>query len=210
MLFASVPIYILSLPMRETYKKIILKQRSERLNLPGPPPPTKSWVQTLKFLLTVTLFRPAHMLFFEPIVCLMSLYTAFLFALFYVFFAAFPIVFGEVYHFSLSQSGLTFLASGIAFTIAVPTNIAADRLLYMPTHRAAREAGKQLAAPEHRLYSAMMGSLGVSVGLFWFAWTARRGVHWIVPVIGTMPFAWGNLCIFVSRFNLCSLSFGRF
>jgi len=150
------------------------------------------------------------MLFFEPIVFLMSLYTAFLFALFYVFFAAFPIVFGEVYGFSLSQSGLTFLASGIAFTIAVPTNIAADRLFYIPAHRAARAAGQQLAAPEHRLYSAMPGSVGVSIGLFWFAWTARRDVHWIVPVVGTMPYAWGNLCIFVSRSNLSSLLFGQF
>jgi len=198
-LFISVAIYLLSLPMHETYKKAILKRRSKKLNLPGPPPLAASQLQTLKFFLTVTLLRPLHMLFFEPIVGFMSLYTAFLFALLYTFFAAFPLVFGGVYHFSISQSGLTFLAIGIGVTISVPTNIIADRLLYMREFRAARKAGKLHAAPEHRLYSAMVGSLGVPVGLFWFGWTARQGVHWIVPVIGTVPFAWGNLCIFVSR-----------
>lgn len=34
--------------------------------------------------------------------------------------------------------------------------------------------------------------------LFWFAWSARQDVHWIVPVIAGIPFAWGNLLVFVS------------
>jgi hypothetical protein len=37
-----------------------------------------------------------------------------------------------------------------------------------------------------------------AVGLFWFAWTARHDVHWISPVLAAIPFAWGNLCIFIS------------
>lgn len=45
----------------------------------------------------------------------------------------------------------------------------------------------------------MIGSLGLPIGLFWFAWTAKREVHWISPVLAAVPFAWGNLCIFVSR-----------
>lgn len=33
--------------------------------------------------------------------------------------------------------------------------------------------------------------------LFWFAWTSRPGIHWIVPTLAGIPFAWGNLCIFI-------------
>lgn len=35
------------------------------------------------------------------------------------------------------------------------------------------------------------------MGIFWFAWTSRQSVHWIVPIIGAIPFAIGNLSIFV-------------
>jgi len=53
-------------------------------------------------------------------------------------------------------------------------------------------------APEKRLYAAMLGSVGLPMGLFWFAWTARKDVHWISPILATIPFAWGNLCVFTS------------
>lgn len=51
-------------------------------------------------------------------------------------------------------------------------------------------------SPEHRLYAAMMGSFGIPVGLFIFAWTAEFKLHWIAPIIAAVPFAWGNLNIF--------------
>lgn len=65
-------------------------------------------------------------------------------------------------------------------------------------HREAVVAGQAHAQPEHRLYNAMIGSLGIPVGLFWFGWTANSGVHWAVPIVGLIPFAWGNLCLFIS------------
>ncbi|KAJ2975454.1 hypothetical protein NQ176_g5509 [Zarea fungicola] len=51
---------------------------------------------------------------------------------------------------------------------------------------------------EHRLYAAMIGSFGPPIGLFWFAWTARTNIYWASPVAAIIPFAWGNLCIFIS------------
>lgn len=53
-------------------------------------------------------------------------------------------------------------------------------------------------APEHRLYSAMLGSFLLPVGLFWFAWSPREDVHWVVPVLAGVPFGWGALAIFIS------------
>ena len=37
----------------------------------------------------------------------------------------------------------------------------------------------------------------MSSSLFWFAWTARPDVHWISPVLAGIPFAMGNLCVFI-------------
>lgn len=34
--------------------------------------------------------------------------------------------------------------------------------------------------------------------LFWFAWAARSSIHWISPVLAGIPFALGNLAIFIA------------
>ena len=45
--------------------------------------------------------------------------------------------------------------------------------------------------PELRLPPTMLGSILVTVGLFWFGWTSYSSVHWIVPIIGSVFFAAG-------------------
>lgn len=202
MLFIAVPVYALSLGISETYKNTILQRRAKHLGLPPPPKAGPTGLAAARFLLTVTLLRPLYMLFTEPMVGFLSLYTAFTFAVLFAFFEAFPIVYGGVYGFSTSQTGLTFVAIGLGVALAVVTAIIADTTLYQRHHRRNAAAGLSLVAPEHRLYSAMLGSLGVPVGLFWFAWTAKKDVHWISSVLATIPFAWGNLSIFVSFISL--------
>jgi hypothetical protein len=182
--------------MTETYKKTILQRRARKLNLPITEAPRPA---SMKTLLMVTVFRPLHMLLTEPIVGFLSLYVAFNFGVLYIFFTAFPFVFGSVYHFSNGETGLVFLGIGLGCVLSVVTIWVTDRLTYRKRHVKASQGEHQGAiAPEHRLYAAMMGSFGLPLGLFWFAWTARSDVHWISPVLATIPFAWGNLCIFVS------------
>jgi hypothetical protein len=141
----------------------------------------------------------------EPIVGFLSLYNAFTFSILFAFFEAFPIVFGGVYGFSTSQVGLAFLAVGLGVALGVVCAIAIDRFIYQRLHKLALAEGRTVVAPEHRLYAAMFGSIGIPVGLFWFAWTSRHSVHWISPVLASIPFAWGNISIFV-RFSLSSLT----
>ncbi|OCK79152.1 MFS general substrate transporter [Lepidopterella palustris CBS 459.81] len=196
-LFISVAVYLTSLPMRETYKKIILKRRAARLGIEPPKSPTG--IAALKTLLTITLFRPLHMLATEPIVLFLSMYTAFAFAVLFSFFAAFPIVFKNApYHFTISQVGLTFLAIGLGVAAGSTSSIVIDRTIYQKHYHQALSDGRAHAAPEHRLYSAMLGSFGMPIGLFWFAWSADKGAHWAVPVVAAIPFAWGNVSLFIS------------
>ena len=197
-LFFMVPIYIYSLGMKETYKKIILQSRAKKLGLP-PPPKGPTGLAAMKFLITVTLFRPIKMLLTEPIVFFMSMYTGFNFSVLFGFFDAFPIVFEGVYHFNLGLSGLTFLGIGLGCILATATAIVVNHFFYRPRHLKSLSRGKKgFVEPEHRLYAAMMGSFGVPIGLFWFAWTSRASIHWISPVLATIPFAWGNLSIFIA------------
>ena len=197
-LFLMVPCYLYSLGMKETYKKIILQRRAKQLEIP-PPKKGPTGLAALKFVITVTLFRPVKMLFVEPIVFFMSLYTGFNFSVLFCFFDAFPLVFQGVYGFDTGLGGLTFLGIGLGCCISVATTILVNRTWYHAEYMKSHGEGRLgVVAPEHRLYVAMMGSFGLPIGLFWFAWTARANIHWICPILATVPFAWGNLCVFTA------------
>jgi len=43
-----------------------------------------------------------------------------------------------------------------------------------------------------------VGGILAPTGLFWLAFTTYRGVHWIVPVLATVPFGTGVYFIFTS------------
>ena len=117
----------------------------------------------------------------------------------FLFFAAFPYVFQRPpYLFTVSQTGLTFLGVGLGVLLASLTSVFIDRKIYQAKHQKAVRTGKSHAKPEHRLYSAMVGSFGIPIGLFWFGWASEKGCHWGVLVVAAVPFAWGNLCLFVS------------
>ncbi|KAK1058821.1 hypothetical protein LTR74_013136 [Friedmanniomyces endolithicus] len=197
-IFIALAAYLTILPMSETYKKVILQRRAKKLNIPPPPTPPMSALTQLKILVTITIARPLVMLATEPIVMFFSLYNAFTFSVLFAFFAAYPYTFETVYGFNTWQYGLTFLGIGLGVILAVLTNIVIDRLIYTKKTTQALKEGRHMAAPEHRLYCAMVGSVGIPIGLFWFAWSARADVHWISPVLAGIPFAWGNLCVFMS------------
>jgi MFS family permease len=167
LVFFAIFSFLLTLFTHETYKKTLLLRRLKKRGLPPPPSPFPSTAAKLKFFLTVTVLRPIHMLVTEPIVGVFSLYVAFNFAVLYAFFAAFPLVFESVYGFDAEQTGLVFLAIGVGCLLAVPTVILCDIYLYQPRFRASKAAGKAgVVAPEYRLYPAMMGSVGLPLGLF--------------------------------------------
>ncbi|KAF2169124.1 hypothetical protein M409DRAFT_52412 [Zasmidium cellare ATCC 36951] len=190
--------FLTCLPMSETYKKIVLQKRAKRHGLPPPPGPNARTWKYWKTLFSTTLIRPGHMLFTEPIVILFAIYNAFTFCVQFAFFPAFPLVFGGVYGFNTWQTGLAYLGLGIGVLLAALTAMLTDRFIYRKKHAKAQAEGKGQVAPEERLWAGMLGAVGLPIGLFWFAWTARSDVHWISPILAGIPFAWGNLALFLS------------
>lgn len=57
------------------------------------------------------------------------------------------------------------------------------------------------APPEARLHPAMIGSIALPIGLFWFAWTNAPSIHWSVSVIASAPFGFGMVLVFLSIMN---------
>ena len=201
-LFALGPAFVYTMFMKETYKKIILKNREKRLGIPPSPKVGPTGLSAIKFVLVVLLIRPVTMAFTEPIVGFFSLYIAFNFSVLYGFFDAFPIVFEGVYSFDIGSAGLPWIGVLVGSTLAVGTVLLIDRTTYRQFFLKSLKDGRGgIVPPECRLYAAMLGSLGLPIGLFWFAWTSRRDIHWISAALAAVPFAWGNMCVFVSQYR---------
>ncbi|KAJ5087838.1 MFS general substrate transporter [Penicillium angulare] len=185
----------------ETYAPYILQRRAAKLSkITTSVYMSKLEVErapkTLIEVLKVALIRPWMMLFFEPIVLLLSIYTAIVYGILYMQFAAFPIVFENSRHWSQGISGLSFLGVLVGQILAFFIYLVFDARYKKTLTRA---GGRH--PPEERLWSAMLGGVLLPIGLFWFAWTIYDSVHWIVPLIGTSLFGIGQVLLFISLIN---------
>jgi MFS family permease len=165
LLLISGPQIILILVSSETSKKEILRRRAKLQGLPGPPKPQP--LVALKTFLVITILRPLRMLVTEPIVEFISLYHAFAYGLLFAFFSSYPYIFGSIYDFNEGQVGLAFLGIFIGTLLAVATFGIVDKTLYQTAKKNASPG--TLPPPEKRLYTSMIGSFGIPVGLFWLA-----------------------------------------
>ncbi|KIH86294.1 hypothetical protein SPBR_08338 [Sporothrix brasiliensis 5110] len=184
---------------RETYHPVLKRCRAKELGIALPAEdrrPHITWPQRIHGFLTVGLIRPLHMLVAEPIVGLSCLYVACEFATLFSFFAAVPYVFQVKYGFGREESGLVFVSIIVGSVLGLLTVILTDVFIYKK--RQVPRFHPNSPPPEHRLYAAMIGSFGLPIGLFWFGWSGYHRAHWISTVLAIVPFAWGNICIFIS------------
>jgi MFS transporter, DHA1 family, multidrug resistance protein len=61
--------------------------------------------------------------------------------------------------------------------------------------------------PEWILPPCYVGAICLPVCLFWFGWTARTEIHWIVPVIGTALFSIAVVLLFNALLNYLVLAY---
>ncbi|KAK7967005.1 uncharacterized protein PG986_001282 [Apiospora aurea] len=192
---------IVSLTVPETYTPVILRRRAEKLtkltgkvhiSMLDAGKPKKTVSQEFK----VALSRPWKLLFREPIVFLTALYMAIVYGTLYMMFAAFPIVFRQQRGWSAGVSGLAFLGVLVGMMASVTYSMFDNK-----RYARVSEAHGGNAPPEARLPPAILGSVLLPIGLFWFAWTNGLNVHWIVPIIGSAFFGAGLVLVFLSLMN---------
>lgn len=186
----------------ETYAPVLLRQRAavlsektgkvyiSRLEAGQPP-------KSIRSQLKVSLSRPWVLLFKEPIVLLTSIYMAIIYGTLYMCFAAFPIVYQRGRGWSPGVGGLAFIGIAVGMTISTIGTIFDNRRYA----RLAAASPSGMASPEARLPPAILGSVLIPVGLFWFAWTNGPEIHWIVSIIGSTFFASGIVLVFLSLMN---------
>jgi len=138
----------------------------------------------------VVLGRAFTLTFSEPVVFSLDLYTALLYGVLFTWFESFPLVFGEIYHFDIGQQGLVFLGIFAGSVITLPVF-----MLWIKLGFVVRFA-KPGFNPEMILPPVFVGAFSLPVCLFWYGWSARASVHWIVPIMGSSVFAIGIITLF--------------
>ena len=111
-------------------------------------------------------------------------------------FGAFPVVFQQSRGWSQGIGGLAFLGIAVGMLIGVAYSIW-DNSRYLKVE----DENDGEAPPEARLPPGLVGSVALPVGLFWFAWTNYPSIHWIACIIGTAPFGFGMVLVFLSCMN---------
>lgn len=157
---------------------------------------------SLTRMISLSLYRPFHLLFTEPVVFWFSLWVAFSWAVLYLTLAAIPLVFQSNHAFSLQQANAVFAAMCTASIFATIVSIYQEKI--------ARRYGKLANSPEGRLYFACVMSACMPIGLFMFGWTSFSSIHWIVPAIAIGVATIGIFAIYLSTFNYLADTYHRY
>lgn len=185
----------------ETYAPLLLRKRAERLSkLTGKVYRSKLDLQrgrvSIKDAFGAALLRPWVLLFAEPIVLLLSIYMAIVYGTLYMLFDAFPIVYQQQRGWGEGVGSLPFLGVMVGMMSAVLLNLY-DNKRYIRIHK----KYNGFAPPEARLPPTMFGGIAVPIGLFWFAWTDSKSVHFMVSIIASAPFGFGMVMVFLGVMN---------
>lgn len=158
-------------------------------------------------MISVSLYRPFHLLVTEPVVFFFSLWISFGWGILYLLFSAVPLVFETSYGFNLQQAEAVFTATSVGSIIGTILSIHQEKIarrVLSPKRRVF------LDTPEGRLYFACIQSALLPIGCFWFGWTCFPSIPWIVPTLGLGCATMGIYSIYLAVFNYLADTYHRY
>ncbi|TID12908.1 mfs general substrate transporter [Venturia nashicola] len=155
-------------------------------------------------LLKLNLSRPFVMTVTEPICLFWDIYIALVYAVLYLCFVAYPIVFAQGRGWAPGISGLGFFGIGLGSLIVIGLEPAIRKMINSHT----KDAETGAVPPEAMVSVVCIAAVCVPVGELIFAWTCTPNVHWIVPILAGVPFGAGNCAVFIYSSNYLVHSYG--
>lgn len=186
---------------------------------------------TLGKAISISVWRPFHLLVTEPVVFFFSLWVSFAWAVLYLTFASVPYVFETVYGWNIEEAGYIFAAMIVGAILSTAIGVWQDELLKQPQWRAktwetaypesasscAEEGIRKsstrakifavlrrrfpVEAPESRLYFTCITATLLPIGLFLFGFTSKPEVHWVSPAVAICLASMGIYSVYLATFN---------
>ncbi|KAA1470849.1 MFS general substrate transporter [Dentipellis sp. KUC8613] len=183
----------------ETYIPVILKKKAQKLRKTTGNPnywaPIERRQTSLARSLLVSCYTPFELILYERMALLLNLWTSLILGILYLTFQAFPIIFEQGHGFNMQTTGLTFLGIGLGQLLGLATQP------YWNGKFARYKEKHGNPPPELHLLLGKVGGILVPISLFWLAFTTYRHVHWIAPIIASVPFGAGIYFVFTSTFT---------
>lgn len=205
----AVVLIVLFIFMPETSAANILYRRAKRLRKQTGNAMLKSQSEIDAAEVTVrdhlvVLGRAFTITFSEPVVFFVDLYCALLYGVLYIWFESFPLVFGEIYWFNIGEQGLAFLGIFVGGLITVPCY-----LFWIRNHLMVRLAQGHFK-PEVILPPTFFGAVALPVCLFWYGWTSRESIHWMVPLVGSGCFTISIITLFMPVLSYLGMAYPQY
>ncbi|KAF8069059.1 MFS general substrate transporter [Lyophyllum atratum] len=201
---ASMIPFIILVP--ETRGGVILAARAERARKAGRP---RAWAihekqgrRSVSQILKETVFRPATMLFTEPIVYCFALYDGLNYGIIYLAVEAIPLIYAQ-YGLKDPEVELTFFFIQIGMTLALPLfYLQRKATLWRETKEGRR------GVPEHKLIWAFLAAFLFPISMFWFAWTGHPPFNLYVSLGALIVFGISGHIIFLAVSDFTVESYG--
>ena len=188
----------------ETYAPVLLKWKAEKLRQLTGDDRYRAEVEirdvAFSKRLARALYRPFLLTFSEPIIILIALYLTVIYIILFGFLNGYTFIFTETYGFTEGITGLSFLGIGVGLCFA--------SLLVPLIHKWAKrdlakiqEQGGTRLPPEFRLLFAMFGAPTIPISMLWMGWTAYPWISYWSPLLASVLFGYGILCVFISSYQ---------
>ena len=207
-------VLILLLFLPETNPQTILYKRAKRLRRTTKNDeiraPSEVNRVTFQSRLQEALKKPLEITAKDPAIFYACVYGSIVYATYYSFFEAFPLVYQNIYHMSIGGTGLIFTSLTAGCVCSIMVYFIYITYYFIPRSRSYQAHNGEPVPQEKWLIPGLFGVWGPPVGLLLFAWTSRADIHWIVPTIGISVFAFSTFFIFQALICYISLSYPRY
>ncbi|CAI4063615.1 Yhk8p SKDI_08G0920 [Saccharomyces kudriavzevii IFO 1802] len=186
----------------ETYKPVLLIRKAKRLRKEesngrryyAALEVTREQTSLLSAVFLSTR-RPFGLLLRDRMMGVLCFYTGLELAIIYLYFVAFPYVFKKLYNFGPMEIACSYIGIMVGMLLSAPTC-----LLFQKTFQWRVKRNNGVKTPEMRFEPLFYGAFLTPIGLFIFAFTCYKHVHWIAPVIGSAIFGSGVYFVFTGVF----------
>jgi DHA1 family multidrug resistance protein-like MFS transporter len=151
------------------------------------------------------LIRPFQLLL-EPAIFFIDLYIGLTYAIFYLWFESFPLVFTEIYGFKGGVAGLPFIGIIIGALLSYIFYVGYNYYYLGPKFVRLHFN----VPPEEFLRLSCFAGIFIPVSLFLFGWSSRASVPWIVPIIGAALYVPGIFLLFQSAIVYLPISYPKY